>query len=44
LSLRRTHLKNKCISDPEFEEVNDIYERCLVSMNKVIMLVSFKEM
>jgi hypothetical protein len=36
LKLRRQHLKPKCISDPEYEEVNDIYERCLISMNKVI--------
>jgi pre-mRNA-splicing factor SYF1 len=27
LRLRRAHLKSKCIDDPQYEEVNDIYER-----------------
>lgn len=36
LKLRRTHLKSKCISDPEYEEVNNVYDRALAYMNKVI--------
>lgn len=35
LKLRRSHLKAKCINDPEYEEVNDVYERSLAYMNKV---------
>ena len=33
--MRQAHLKPKCINDPEYEEVNEIYERCLASMNKM---------
>lgn len=35
LKMRQAHLKPKCINDPEYEEVNEIYERCLASMNKM---------
>jgi pre-mRNA-splicing factor SYF1 len=35
LKLRRLHLKSKCISDYQFEEVNTIYERALAYMNKM---------
>lgn len=35
LKLRRLHLKNKCINDPEYEEVNGVYDRALAYMNKV---------
>ena len=40
MKLRRFHLKNKCISDSEYEEVNDVYERALTYMNKVRALNS----
>lgn len=42
LKMRRAHLKPKCINDPEYEEVNDIYERCLASMNKVTEFLDLK--
>lgn len=35
LKLRRAHLKNKCPSDQEYEEVNNVYDRALAYMNKV---------
>lgn len=35
LKLRRTHLKGKCISDSEYEEVNNVYDRALAYMSKV---------
>jgi hypothetical protein len=37
LKLRRSQLKNKCISDSEYEEVNDVYERALAYMYKVMI-------
>lgn len=35
LKLRRAHVSGKCISDPEYEEVNDLYDRALAYMSKV---------
>lgn len=35
LKLRRAHLKSKCISDSEYEEVNNAFDRALAHMNKV---------
>ncbi|RNA33394.1 Pre-mRNA-splicing factor SYF1 [Brachionus plicatilis] len=35
LKLRRAHLKNKCINDPEYEEVNNAYDRALAYLNKM---------
>jgi pre-mRNA-splicing factor SYF1 len=35
LKLRQDHVKNKCINDEEYEEVNNIYDRALAYMNKV---------
>lgn len=35
LQLRREHLKDKCIDHPDYEDVNDVYERALVYMNKM---------
>ena len=35
LKLRRLQLKVKCINDPEYEEVNNAYDRALAYMNKV---------
>jgi pre-mRNA-splicing factor SYF1 len=37
LKLRRNHIKEKCLSDKEYEEVNSIYDRALAYMNKVIL-------
>ena len=35
LKIRTTNLKSKAIDDAEYEEVNDLYERALIYMNKV---------
>lgn len=35
LKVRRKQLKNKAVTDPEFEDVNEVFERCLVFMNKM---------
>jgi pre-mRNA-splicing factor SYF1 len=35
LKLRRINLKTKCINDPEYEEVNELYDRALTYMNKM---------
>jgi pre-mRNA-splicing factor SYF1 len=42
LKLRRAHLKSKCISDPEYEEVNNAYDRALAYMNKVRHFCQYK--
>ncbi|XP_026463495.1 pre-mRNA-splicing factor SYF1-like [Ctenocephalides felis] len=35
LKLRRKQLKGLCITDPQFEEVNNVFERALVFMHKM---------
>ena len=35
LKLRRTNIRNKPINDPEYDEVNNVYDRALTYMNKV---------
>jgi pre-mRNA-splicing factor SYF1 len=35
LKLRRAHLVGKCISDSEYEEVNNVYDRALAYMSKM---------
>jgi pre-mRNA-splicing factor SYF1 len=40
LRVRRVNLKSKAIDDTEYEEVNDLYERALIYMNKVISLLA----
>lgn len=35
LRTRRKQVKGKCITDPEFEEINNVFERSLVFMNKM---------
>ena len=35
LKLRRKQVKDKCITDPAYEEVNNAFERALVFMHKV---------
>ena len=37
LKLRRKQVKQKCVTDPAYEEVNNAFERALVFMHKVTM-------
>ena len=41
LKLRRKQIRSKCIIDPIYEEVNNTFERSLVSMHKVFYHNSF---
>jgi pre-mRNA-splicing factor SYF1 len=36
IKLRRNHIKPKCLTDKDYEEINNIYDRALAYMNKVI--------
>ncbi len=40
LYIRRKQVKNHCITDPLFEDVNNAYERALVFMHKVFNEIS----
>ena len=38
LKLRRKQVKQKCVTDPVYEEVNNAFERALVFTHKVLRL------